>query len=273
MQKKLSKKQLPKFKHRPKASNKYDYGNVFIFGGSIGYFGAPLLSAFAAYRSGSGLVHIVIPKDMYQLFPQTLPEVMIHPYQKVEEVASLLTKMDACLFGPGLDPNDETQGAVLKILVETNKPLVIDASGLVFLKQQLEGLPDGKNIVITPHTGEARELLDSERPEKDLGALLHKNMTVVLKDSETLVAYHHHRLNAINGNPGMATAGSGDVLAGMILSYLGQGYSPFEASKIAVVMHQEAGNYARDEFGEDSMMASDIISNIPKAIMKIKNKK
>jgi NAD(P)H-hydrate epimerase len=267
---KLARKHLPRFRKRPTSGNKYDYGNVFIFGGSVGYFGAPLLSALAAYRSGSGLVHIVVPKDIFAHFPQPYPEVMVHPYSNVNEIPYITSKMDAALFGPGLNPYDSSQTEVLKALLAANKPLVVDASGLVFLKPLLNEIQDGGNIVVTPHTGEAEELLDSKIPEKDVGKLTQLKITVVLKDASTLIASRHKGFVAASGNPGMATAGSGDVLSGIILSYLGQGHAPLEASKIGVFIQQKAGNLARDELGEDSMMASDIINHISGAIKTLK---
>ncbi|HOJ45250.1 MAG TPA: NAD(P)H-hydrate dehydratase [Bacilli bacterium] len=270
MLKKLARKHLGKIRHRKSETNKYDYGNVFIFGGSVGYFGAPLLSAKAAYRCGSGLVHILVPNDLYEKFPQTFPEVMVHPYHKIDDVGALLYKMDAVLFGPGLNPYDSRQLEILNLLLSLKKPLVIDASGLDFLKQILPVLDDGSFIVATPHTGEAERLLDTDKPERHLDMLFDKKMTVVLKDSEVLIAQRHHSFIAINGNPGMATAGTGDVLAGMILSYLGQGYKPLEACKMAVFLHQKAASLAEDKYGEDSMMASDIIESLPDAIKSIK---
>lgn len=270
MRVKLNRKQLPKLKKRPAKSNKYDYGNVYIFGGSVGYFGAPLLSALAAYRTGSGLVHIVVPQDIYPLFPQPYPEVMVHPYRKVEEIEYLLGKMDAVLFGPGLNPYDDSQLDVLRILLKMNKPLVIDASGISLFKRLLDEVKDGSHLVLTPHTGEAQELLDSETPEKHLGSLTSIKATVVLKDMTTLIARGHKSAVAGEGNPGMATAGSGDVLAGIILSYLGQGHEPFDASKLGVYIQQKAASFAKSAYGEDSMIASDIIAHIHEAIKTLK---
>lgn len=266
MLKKLARKHLGKLRPRKSETNKYDYGNVFIFGGSIGYFGAPQLSALAAYRCGSGLVHIMIPHDLYEKFPQLQPEVMVHPYKSMDELGTLLYNMDAALFGPGLNPYDSRQLEVLNLLISLKKPLVVDASGLDFLKQILPVLDDGANIVVTPHTGEAERLLDTDKPERHLDMLFEKKITVVLKDSEVLIAQRHHSLIALNGNPGMATAGSGDVLSGMVLSYLGQKLKPLEACKMAVYLHQKAGSLAEDKYGEASLMASDIIEFIPSAI-------
>jgi len=267
---KLQKKHLPKFKRRPLESHKYDYGNVYVFGGSVGYFGAPQLAALAAYRSGSGLVHIVVPEDIYESFPKTIPEVMVHPYHDTKEVGYMIGKADALLFGPGLNPYDDTQKEVLKILLESKKPLVIDASGLAFLKPMLPDLTDEEQVVVTPHVGEAKELFDDEEPLRRVGELTHKKMTVVLKSHETHIFGHHKHYLAVSGNPGMATAGCGDVLAGMILSYLGQGHKPVVAATIGVYLHQLAGGKAKDELGEDSMTASDVINHISSAIKTLK---
>ena len=270
MKVKLQRKQLPKFKARPKESHKYDYGNVYIFGGSIGFLGAPQLSALAAYRCGSGLVHIVVPNDLYKHFPHNVMEVMVHPYRDLQEIGYLISKADAILFGPGLNPYDDTQREVLKVLLESKKPLIIDASGLGFIKPLLDEISDGSNIILTPHMGEAKELVDDEEPLRHLDPLLKKKMTLVVKGSETHVITNHKHFVAAEGNPGMATAGSGDVLAGMILSYAGQGHNLLTAALTAVYLHQRAGGYAKEEQGEDSMMASDIIQHIGQAIRSIK---
>ncbi len=262
---KLTRKRLPKIKRRPIVSHKYDYGNVFIFGGSIGYLGAPLLSARASYRSGAGLVHLVVPSDLYNHVPKHIDELMVHPYRTLDELKPLLHNMDAALFGPGLNPYDDLNIQVLKLLLELGKPIIVDASGLVTLKQLLGEIIDGCNIVITPHAGEASQLLETDRPHDHLSMLTHKKITVVLKDHEVHITSRHLGYVASAGNPGMATAGSGDVLSGIILAKLGQHLTPLDACKLGVYLHQKAGAYAKEKYGEESMIASDIIECLPDA--------
>lgn len=270
MEKKLTASELPIVRKRLKNTNKYDYGSILIIGGSIGYFGAPALSAFSAYRTGSGLVTVLLQKGDYPLYTNFNPEVMVKPYYNLTELNEVTQKKRAVLFGPGLKINDQTNEDVLRFLLQSKVPLVVDASGLAILHCLLEGDYDFHNVIVTPHTGEAQKLLDCEHPEEELSKLTNLGITVVLKDAYTVIASRKEKYLADLGNPGMATAGSGDVLSGMIVSLLGQGYTPLEAAKLGVYLHQSAGNLARDEVGEDSMMASDIIKKLPEAIRLLK---
>ncbi|MCX5775458.1 MAG: NAD(P)H-hydrate dehydratase, partial [Firmicutes bacterium] len=224
----------------------------------------------SAYRTGSGLVTVLIQKADYPFYQNHNPEVMVRPYDSIEGLLDVLTKKNVVLFGPGLKADDPLNEKVLKVLLEKKVTLVIDASGLTIFHGLLHSGLSFENVIVTPHTGEAKMLLDSQHPEEEIAKLTNLGITVVLKDATTLIANTVNQLTADQGNPGMATAGSGDVLAGMVASLFGQGHAPFEASIMAVYLHQSAGNFARDELGEDSMMASDIIRHIPDAIKKIK---
>ncbi len=270
MEKKLALKDLPILAARAKQTNKYDYGNILIIGGSVGYFGAPALSALAAYRTGSGLVTVLVQKKDYPFYQNQNPEVMVRPYENLHDLNEVLLKKDAVLFGPGLRGDDSLNEDVLWLLLQKNIPLVIDASGLTTLKRLLDEDRRFDQVVITPHLGEAKRLLDTEEPQKELDRLTQKGMTVVLKGADVWIANQKNTFLADRGNPGMATAGSGDVLAGIIVSYLGQKKLPIEAAQIGVYIHQSAGGLAKDEVGEDSLMASDIIRYIPKAIQELK---
>jgi ADP-dependent NAD(P)H-hydrate dehydratase / NAD(P)H-hydrate epimerase len=270
MIKKLTISDLPIFGKRAAKTNKYDYGSVLVIGGSVGYFGAPAMSALSAYRTGSGLVTVLLQKEDYPFYQNLNPEVMVHPYDSFEGLADALIKKNVVLFGPGLNADDTLNEKVLKVLLERKVPLVIDAAGLTILHSLLDAGYSFENVIVTPHRGEAQKLLDSLTPEKVINQLTNRGLTVVLKDATTLIANVGNQFMADQGNPGMATAGSGDVLAGMIASLLGQGYTPLEAATMGVYLHQSAGNFALDELGEDSMMATDIIRHIPDAIKKIK---
>lgn len=273
MEKKLKLNDLPKLLPRAKQTNKYDYGSVLIIGGSLGYLGAPALSALASYRSGSGLVTVLIQKKDFPFYHNPNPEVMVRPYENLHDLNEALIKKDAVLFGPGLQADDPLNEDVLWLLLERNIPLVIDASGLTIFKRLLEQDRRFDQVIITPHTGEAKRLLDSNEPHKELERLTQKGMTVVLKDADVWIANEKTVFVADQGNPGMATAGAGDVLAGIIVSYLGQKKLPIEAAQLSVFIHQSAGCLARDEVGEDSLMATDIIAHLPEAIRRIKDKK
>jgi len=273
METKLGFENLPKLNARSKQTNKYDYGSVLIIGGSVGFFGAPALSALAAYRSGSGLVTVMVQKKDYPFYQNLNPEVMVRPYENLHDLNEALIKKDAVLFGPGLQGDDSLNEDVLWLLLQKNIPLVIDASGLTTLKRLLDEDRRFDQVVVTPHIGEAKRLLDTEEPLKEVERLTQKGMTVVFKGADVWIANRKELYVADRGNPGMATAGSGDVLAGIIVSYLGQKKLPIEAAQLGVYIHQSAGGLAKDEVGEESLMASDIIRYLPKAIQELKTKK
>ena len=154
----------------------------------------------------------------------------------------MLENKDAVLFGPGLADNLMNE-RILKLLLRKNIPLVIDATGLTILKKV--GL--GKrfdHVILTPHMGEARRLLESEEPAKEVSTLTSLGATVVLKDAVTAIYTKQFEGQLDYGHPGMAKAGSGDVLAGIIASLLGQKYSLFDAAKYGVYLHQIAGQIA-----------------------------
>ncbi len=270
MEKRLEKGDLPKLQPRQKLTNKYDYGSILIIGGSQGFFGAPALSALAAYRTGSGLVTVLVQKKDYPFYHNPNPEVMVRPYENLHDLSEALIKKDAVLFGPGLQSDDSLNEDVLWLLLEKKIPIVIDASGLTIFKRLLEQDRTFENVIVTPHTGEAKRLLDSETPEQEIEKLTQRGITVVLKDADVRISNGKAVFLADRGNPGMAKAGSGDVLAGIIVSFLGNKKLPIEAAQLGVFIHQSAGGLARDDVGEDSMMASDIIEHLPSAIRLLK---
>lgn len=272
METKLEVTNLPPILPRQKQTNKYDYGSILIIGGSLGFLGAPALSALAAYRTGSGLVTVLVQKKDFPFYHNLTPEVMLRPYENLHDINEALIKKDAVLFGPGLKGDDPLNEDVLWLLLERKIPLVIDASGLTIFKRLLEQDRHFENVIITPHVGEAKRLLDTQEPQKELAKLTQKGITVVLKDADVWIANEHVLYLADRGNPGMATAGSGDVLSGIIVSYLGQKKLPIEAAQLGVFIHQSAGGFAQVEVGEESLMATDIIKHIPEAIQTIKIK-
>ena len=249
---------------RKKHTNKYDYGNIIIFGGSIGFFGAPALSSLAAYRTGSGLVSVALEEDDYVYYVNLTPEVMIKRYLDVEEALRLVENKDAILFGPGLEDNAMNE-KILRALLDKNIPMVIDATGISILKR-INGEKRLDNVILTPHMGEARRLLNTEDPLACVKSLTDRGATFVIKDDVTNIYKDDYAAQLDYGNPGMAKAGSGDVLAGIIVSLLGQKYSLLEAAKYGVYVHQMAGHIAVERIGEHSILASDIIDAIGEAL-------
>jgi len=271
--KELNSSCFPPFEKRRKQTNKYDYGSILIIGGSIGFQGAPLLSGLVALRNGSGLVTIAMEQEALMYMTNPFPELMIKPYETTNDILNILNKKyDAILFGPGLNPNKDINNEILALLLDSNKPLIIDASGLAILKGHLKR-DDFHNVIITPHTGEACKLLDVPKESIDFTSLLNKEMTIVLKDATTLIMNKDEKYISDLGNPGMATAGTGDVLAGIISSFVGQKYSLLESAKRGVYIHSLAGQEARRDKSETSMIASDLINALPTVYLHIEENK
>lgn len=252
-------------------THKYNYGSILILGGAIGMTGAPILAGLAALRTGSGLATIGILRKYYDYISKSYPELMIKPY---DDLKDLLTKKTAIGFGPGLGRDEQVYYDILSELINSEQPLVIDADGLYYLKAILNEIEDGSNIIITPHIGEMAMLLgvDSkcigDNPIMYVEEVIDKyGFTVVLKGPATIIGNEAGIYIGNFGNPGMATAGSGDVLTGIITSLVGQGLSLINASLLGVYLHGLAGGYASEEVGEYSLIASDIIKYLPKAIM------
>jgi len=276
--------------HRSLDAHKGDFGHIFILAGSIRFFGAAVLCAEAVMRSGAGLVTLGIPASLAQSVIKIKPkEVMILPLAETEEgtlslaaykkVKIFMQDADALAIGPGLTQNKSTQALVRKLISTISKPMVIDADGLNALVGHLNLLRVTSyelrvTRILTPHPGEMARLLgvSVKKVQSDRKGMAKKfardyKVTVVLKGHHTVVADYNDNLY-INktGNPGMATAGSGDVLTGMIAAFLGQGLESFVAAKYAACLHGLAGDLAAKEKTQMGMVASDIINKIPQAI-------
>jgi NAD(P)H-hydrate epimerase len=270
-------------------SHKKDFGHIFILAGSSRFSGAAILCAESAMRSGAGLVTLGVPRSINNAIIKIKPkEVMTLPLPETKEQTSSLSAYkkikdfikdtDVLVIGPGLGKNNSTYKLVRKIISAINKRIVIDADGLNALVGYLDILKPNRqrhlNAIFTPHPGEMSRLsgLSIEKIQKNRKNIAKKfakdyNGTVVLKGYRTEVCdYQGNFYTNHTGNPGMATAGSGDVLTGMIAAFLGQGLNAFEAAKYAVYLHGLAGDLAAREKTQISLIASDIIAKIPTAI-------
>ncbi len=264
-------------------SNKGDFGHILILAGSSRFSGAAILCSLAAIRSGAGLVTLGIPKSINSALIKIKPlEVMTLPLPETfngslslkahQKIKDFLKKIDLVVIGPGLTQDKSTQSLLRKLTAEITKPLIIDADGINALVGHLDLLRP--NNILTPHPGEMARLLNVSLKQvqsnrKGLARKFSKDygLVLVLKGYETIVSDYSGNLY-INktGNSGMATAGSGDVLTGMIAAFLGQGLSAFKAAKYAVYLHGLAGDLAAEEKTQISLIASDIIDKIPEAI-------
>jgi len=273
LKKQYIKNKLPK---RLKNSHKYHFGSILTIGGSKGLMGAPLLSGISALKTGSGLSSVTYNNKYIHHINSIYPELMVNTYIGIEDIPSQIRKKSTIIFGPGLGKEDDINLDILSYLLSTDIPLVIDADGIYYLKKLLKEYSERKNIIITPHNQEMATFLglpvEDIKKEPVLFAknIAHTyNLTVVLKGSCTIITNNDETYFSIHGNPGMATAGTGDVLAGIIGSLLGRGFTPMEASKIGVLIHSKAGEIASLKYGEEAVTATDLIYNIFKVLQDV----
>ncbi len=265
-------------------THKGTYGHVFVLGGSSGLTGAVCLCANAALRIGSGLVTAGIPKSLNVIFETKLTEVMTLPLEDYQGCLSLesfvkiedfLHKIDVIAIGPGASLEPTTQKLMHKVIEEIDKPMVIDADAITTLALDLGILNKrkAKDLVLTPHPGEFSRLLDldkdkinKKRKELVKEFALRYNLTLVLKGNRTLVSDGKDLFENKTGNPGMATAGAGDVLSGVIAGLMAQGVKAFEAARAGVYLHGLAADLAVKDKTQSCLIASDILDYLPKAI-------
>lgn len=262
------------YKPRNRFAHKGNFGHAIIIAGSYGKIGAAVLASKACLRSGVGLLSCFVPKCGYDILQTAIPEAMV----MTDANSSIITKIDEDVLkynsigiGPGLGTASETRTAFKELLTAYKRPIVLDADALngLSMEKTLPSLPPGS--VLTPHPKEFERLFgesknDFERIGKALRHAKLLNCTIVLKGHHTFIATTSGKGYFNNtGNAGMATAGSGDVLTGMITSLLAQGYSSEDASILAVYLHGLAGDIAANEFSKEAMIAGDIIDSIGKA--------
>ena len=265
-------------KPRRKFSHKGTYGHALLIAGSYGKMGAAVLAAKACLRSGVGLLDVHIPKTGYEIMQTAIPETMlsIDRFDNYFSEVPDLQKYNVVGIGPGLGMEQQSQMA-LKLLIQNNQsPMVFDADALNILaenKTWLAFLP--KNSVLTPHPKEFERLVgkwenDFEKLEKQKQFAIKYGVVVILKGAHTSVCLPNGNcyFNS-TGNAGMATAGSGDVLTGLITGFIAQEYTPATAAITAVFIHGYAGDIAAKKVGEQALVASDIINHIGKAFLKI----
>ena len=247
---------------RSRCSHKGDYGHVLIVGGDFGYSGAARLAGEAALRMGAGLVSIATRVEHAGLINVGRPELMCHGIDCVEHLAVLLEKASVIVIGPGLGQSDWARSLFMATL-KTKKLLIIDADGLNLLAQDPTANP---NWILTPHPGEAARLLNSSTADiqKDrfasVLALQEKYSGIaILKGAGTLIASSDDCAVSITGNPGMASGGMGDVLAGVIAGLLAQGLTLKDAAQQGVFGHGRAADLAVDKEGERGLLASDLM--------------
>ena len=289
----VSTKEYVKCSIKPRSldGHKGNYGRVFIVAGSKGMEGAGLLAAKAALRSGAGIVELAVPQGAFDAVRGVVPEVITRGLQDDEEgrlaskssneIISGIQEASTLLMGPGIRTTSEVKDIVFSTIEDCNKPAVFDADALnVIAKEPAILLQRPEATIITPHPGEMARLMGISTTDVQEDRLRiaesfaqKYKVIVVLKGHSTLIAAPWGE-NWVNptGNPGMGTAGSGDVLGGVIASFLAQGMKPLEAAVCGVYIHGAAGDAAAEKYGQWGMIASDIIKYIPHTIMDIEGK-
>lgn len=267
------------YKPRKRFSHKGNFGHALLIAGSYGKIGAAVLSAKACMRSGVGLLTCHIPICGYAILQSTIPEAMVltDPNPSfITKVEDDLTKYNCIGIGPGMGTAMETRAMLKELLTTYKKPVVMDADALncfALEKELLQLIPDGS--VLTPHPKEFERLFgetnnDFERIELALQKAAELNCIIVLKSHHTLIVTPGG-IGYFNstGNAGMATAGSGDVLTGIITGLLAMGYTSLNAAILGVYLHGLAGNFAASALSMEAMMAMDIISHLGESMLMI----
>lgn len=270
-----------RLKPRSRDTHKGDYGKLLIVGGSMGYTGAPCLATEGALRSGVGIAFLAAPECVYPIVATAAArEAVCLPmpstdrgYSKkaLEPLIERSKSCDALLLGPGLGRSDESDRVAFELIRRAECPLILDADGINAVSENIDILRERSvPTVVTPHDVEFRRLGGELGGGRIAGAAAlaeRLGAVVVLKGNSTVVAAPDGRV-AVNstGNPGMATGGSGDVLAGVIASLAAQGMEPFDAAAVGVWLHGRAGDIAAAELGEYGMLPSDLAGRLPYAI-------
>ena len=252
-------------------------GHALIIGGSYGKIGAVCLSSKAALKAGCGLVTAYIPKCGYQIVQIAIPEVMVLTDVKKKYISNISFEFqpDAIGIGPGIGQDEVTQKVFLKFLKTNETPLVIDADGLNILSQNKSWfLLLQPGTILTPHPKELERLIgkwisEEEKFEKTISFSLQYNVIVVMKGAPTYIIDGETIYKNTTGNPALATAGSGDVLTGIITSFLAQGYESVQAAILGVYLHGLTADLAASKIGFQSFIASDIIGNLGGAFLSL----
>ena len=236
-------------------AHKGDFGKILLLCGSRGYTGAAALAAMGALRSGAGLVFLAVPESIYEIEAVKLSEPIVQPLpdkegmyseDALDSVLALMNGKDAVLIGPGIGRSKGTEAVVSAVLKAFQGPVVLDADGINVMAAHKDILRDRTSpTILTPHEGEfirftGKTIFDRELDARELAEEL--GCVVVLKGHNTIITDGEHMYLNDTGNPGMATGGSGDVLAGIIVSLLGQKLQPLEAAACGVWIHGAAGD-------------------------------
>ena len=259
-------------------AHKGDFGKVLLLCGSVGYTGAAYLAAMGALRSGAGLVYLGVPESIYGIEATKLNEAIVFPLPEengmlcakaLPKITELLPKMDAVLIGCGMGLSQGTLEVLSAILESAECPVVVDADGINLLSKHKSLLRGRKgSTVLTPHDGEFARLM-GKMPSEDrtvaaADAANEMGCVMLLKGHETRISDGTVCYRNRTGNPGMAVGGSGDLLAGIIVSLIGQGMSAITATAVAAWLHGAAGDRCAQKLGQYGMLPTDMLLALPR---------
>ncbi len=258
-------------------THKGNYGKVLLLCGSRGYTGAAYLAAMGALRSGAGLVFLGVPESIYAIEAVKLNEPVVFPLldrngklsnDAIGEILERLPKMDAVLIGCGMGQSEDTLAVVKAVLENARCPVVVDADGINLLSAHRDILRGRVYpTILTPHDVEFQRLggsLAENRMESAAALAKELGCIVLLKGHRTCITDGKAAYLNTTGNPGMAVGGSGDILAGIIVSLLGQGVSPLEAVAVGAWLHGAAGDLCAKEIGQYGMLPTDMLMRLPR---------
>ena len=270
---------------RPRDGHKGTFGQALFIAGAAGYLGAPGFAALSFLKAGGGYSRLAAPRSICPFIAVTNGEIVFVPqhetpsgsiaFENRDALLELSNRMDMVVMGPGLSLDRQTQELVRELAGAIAPPLLIDGDGITALKDHLHILRDRRgDTVLTPHMGELSRLLHTPVPDLEADrvaavrrAAAESGATVVLKGAHSLIAYPDGGVFInMSGNPGMATAGSGDVLTGTVAAAFGMGLPLKEAVRKGVFLHGAAGDLAAEDTGEDGITARDILEYLPLAV-------
>lgn len=273
------KKVLEFFPPRPNDSHKGHYGKDLLLCGSKGYTGAAALAAMGALRVGAGLVYLAVPESIYAIEAMKLTEPIVYALpdeggryalDAIAPIHELMQGKDTVLVGPGMGKSAGTEAVACAVLRDFQGTVILDADGINVMSAHIDVLRERTYpTILTPHDGEFKRIggeLSENRMEAAMNLAKKLGVIILLKGHRTIITDGNTCYLNTTGNPGMATGGSGDVLAGMITGLVGQGIPPLQAAACAAWLHGAAGDICAEQIGQYGMLPGDMLDVLPRLL-------